>query len=122
MLKIPTLPNEVLDSILTVLQVDGDFSTLCSVAQASWNMYEIAIPKIYETVVINKRNQRKIMFGHGKSFARFNRGGKSYMMGLLRYELTYRHNEWGYSERSSGRLHPQVGIQRGTHISDLKIL
>jgi hypothetical protein len=83
MLKIPTLPNEILDSILTVLEVDGDFSTLCSVAQASRNMYSLAVPKIYETVVINKRNQRKIKYGHGNSFARFARDGKSYMMGLL---------------------------------------
>ena len=77
MLRIPTLPNEIIDAILTALGVDGDYSTLCSVAQANRNMYNIAIPKIYKTAVINKRNQRKIKFGHGKSFARFDRDGKS---------------------------------------------
>ena len=67
MLKIPTLPNEIIDSILTVLQVDEDFPTLCSVAQASRNMYNLSIPKIYETVVFNNNNQGKIKYGHGKS-------------------------------------------------------
>ena len=74
MLKIPTLPNEILDSILTVLEVDADYSTLCSVAQASRNMYNLAIPKIYETVVINKNNQGKIRYGHGKSSERSHDG------------------------------------------------
>jgi len=110
MLKIPTLPNEVLDSILTVLQVDGDFSTLCSVAQASRNMYEIAIPKIYETVVFNKKNQRKVRYGHGNSSKMFGRDGKSHDVRLLSYELTYRHNKQAHSKRSSGRLYPQAGI------------
>jgi hypothetical protein len=75
MLKIPTLPNEILDSILTVLKVDKDFSTLCSVAQASRNMYNIAIPKIYETVVFNKDNQGKIGYGHGESSKRLSHDG-----------------------------------------------
>jgi len=74
MLKIPTLPNEILDSILTVLEVDEDYSTLCSVAQASRNMYNLAIPKIYETVVFNKKTQRKIKYGHGKLSKRLHDG------------------------------------------------
>jgi hypothetical protein len=77
MLKIPKLPNEILDSILGLLKVDGDFSTLCSVAQANRNLYNLVIPKIYETVVINKNNPRKIAYGHGKSSARSSRNGGS---------------------------------------------
>jgi len=122
MLKIPTLPNEILDSILTLLKVDGEFSTLRSVAQAAQNMYNLAIPKIYETVVFNERNQSKIMYGHGKSWKsskNASRDGKSYDSRLLSGMLTDRP---AYSERSGGRLHQQAGIQRGAQIPDFEIL
>jgi len=74
-------------------------------------MYNLAIPRIYETVVFNKNNQGKIRYGHGKSTERFSRDGKSCEKRLLRYELTYRHNKQAHSKRSSGRLYPQAGIR-----------
>jgi len=119
MLKIPTLPNEILDSILSLLQVDGDFSTLRSVAQANQNMYDLAIPKIYETVVFNEKNQSKIMYGHGKSSKSSSRGGKPYNSRLMSDILTDRP---AYSQRPSGRLYTQAGIQGGAQIPDLEIL
>jgi len=69
MLRIPRLPNEVVDSILEILKKEGDFRTLTSVARVSRVMYDIAIPKIYETVVFsqttgNKNNHAKIQYGH----------------------------------------------------------
>ena len=119
MLKIPTIPNEILDSILSLLKVDGNFSALCSIAQANQNMYNLAIPKIYETVVFNEKNQWKIMYGHGKSSKSSSRDGTFYDSRLLSCMLTDRP---AYSERSGGRLHQQAGIQRGAQIPDPEIL
>ena len=53
--------------ILNILQERGEFKTLTSVARVDRNMYDIAIPKIYQTVTVNERNRDKIGYGHGTS-------------------------------------------------------
>jgi hypothetical protein len=63
--RIPKLPNEIVDSILEILKIEEEFNTLTSVARASHNMYNIAIPKIYETVVVNEKNRSTVGYGHG---------------------------------------------------------
>lgn len=57
--RIPQLPNEVVDSILEILKVEGQFNTLTSVARVSHTMYNIAIPKLYDTVVFSKTQKRR---------------------------------------------------------------
>ena len=51
--------------ILDMLKQDGEFKALTSAARATKTMYDIAIPKIYETVVVNERNRSTIGYGHG---------------------------------------------------------
>ena len=71
--RIPKLPNEVVDAILEVLKVEEEFKTLTSVARVNHTMYDIAIPKIYETVIFSetvgkgkkgKNNHAMIAYGH----------------------------------------------------------
>jgi hypothetical protein len=45
-----------------------------SVARASRAMYTLAIPRIYESVHINRRNSRKIGYGHGGVSTSFDEG------------------------------------------------
>jgi hypothetical protein len=65
--KIPQLPTEVLDLILSMLRSDTPNyrKTITTVARVSRSMYALAIPRIYKSVYINKRNSRKIGYGHG---------------------------------------------------------
>jgi hypothetical protein len=63
--QIPKLPNEIVDSILEILKIEEEFNTLTLVARASHNMYDIAIPRIYETVVVNEKNRSTVGYGHG---------------------------------------------------------
>jgi len=72
--KIPILPNELLDLILNILQERGEFKSLTSVARVDRNMYDIVIPKIYQTVIVNKRNRSMIGYGHGTSTSNLNLG------------------------------------------------
>jgi len=65
--KIAILPNELLELILNILQERGEFKTFTSVARVNRNMYDIAIPKIYQTVIVNERNRSKIGYSHGTS-------------------------------------------------------
>jgi len=77
--RIPKLPNEVVDAILEILKVEEEFKTLTSVARANHTMYDIAIPKIYETVIFSetvgkgkkgkkgKNNHAMIAYGHSPS-------------------------------------------------------
>ena len=52
---------------MELLRVQGDFKTLTSVARVNRNMYDIVIPKIYQTVIVNERNKSKVGYGHGNS-------------------------------------------------------
>jgi len=77
--RIPKLPNEVVDAILEILKVEEEFKTLTSVARVNHTMYDIAIPKIYETVMFSetvgkgkkgKNNHAMIACGHSHSASR----------------------------------------------------
>jgi hypothetical protein len=62
------LPAELLEVIFGMVKEDKDFkTTLSSVARANRAMYNVVIPKIYETVVINDRNRSMIGYGHGSA-------------------------------------------------------
>ena len=74
--RIPKLPNEVVDAILEVLKVEEELKTLTSVARVNHTMYDIAIPKIYETVIFSetvgkgkkgKNNHAMVAYGHSSS-------------------------------------------------------
>lgn len=56
------LPNELIAMIVRFLK--GDLSALASVAQVSHDLYDFAIPLLYEKVTINKKNVRQIGYGH----------------------------------------------------------
>jgi hypothetical protein len=59
------LPTEIIDSILEIIKREEDFKTLCSAARVNKAMYDIVVPKIYETVVINEKNKDIVGYGHG---------------------------------------------------------
>lgn len=61
---IPYLPNEVIERILEFLKLDKNFKALNMVARSNQTMYDLAIPKIYEVVVVNERNVKTIGYGH----------------------------------------------------------
>jgi hypothetical protein len=63
------LPEEIVLSILDCLRQGDEYGSLATVARANQEMYDRAIPTIYETVVINKRNRRTIGYGHSASQA-----------------------------------------------------
>lgn len=62
----PQLPNEIIDVILECVKDNGHLQSLASIAWANHNMYDIAIPKLYETVTIkkDKENQKQLAYGH----------------------------------------------------------
>ena len=74
------MPTEILDMILEMLRKDGEFKALAAAARASKTMYDIAIPKIYETVVVNERNRSTIGYGHGTEDS-ISKQGKTAMRG-----------------------------------------
>jgi len=71
--RIPKLPNEIVDAILEILKEEMKFKTLASVARVNHTMYDIAVPKIYETVVFKgtseqgMNNHAMIAYGHSPS-------------------------------------------------------
>jgi hypothetical protein len=58
------LPNEIILSILEFLKLDDDLPSLAAVVRANKNMYNLAIPKLYETVTVTERNQYNIGYGY----------------------------------------------------------
>jgi hypothetical protein len=58
------LPNELVDAILGFLKADDDLPALAAVVRTNQHMYDLAIPKLYETVPINERNKDTIGYGH----------------------------------------------------------
>jgi hypothetical protein len=71
---IPHLPNEIIVSILEFLKLDKNFKALTMVARCNQTMYDLAIPKIYEVVVVNERNVGMIGYGHGTKSVDKNEG------------------------------------------------
>ena len=64
------LPNEIIDVILNYVKDNGHLKSLASIARTSHNMYDIAIPKLYETITIkeDKKNRRQLAYGHSNWF------------------------------------------------------
>ena len=58
------LPNELIEVIIEHIKVDGNFKTLAAIARANHNMYNIVIPKLYETVTVKANNERCVAYGH----------------------------------------------------------
>jgi hypothetical protein len=58
------LPNELIEVIVEHIKVDGNFKTLAAIARASQNMYNIVIPKLYETVTVTAKNEKYVAYGH----------------------------------------------------------
>jgi hypothetical protein len=58
------LPTEIMDHIISFLKADDDLPALAAVAQVNHDMYNLAIPKLYESVTINKDNKEHIKYGH----------------------------------------------------------
>lgn len=57
------LPIEIIDAILSFLKANNDLSALTAVARANRTMYDLAIPKLYETVTMTERNEDQIEYG-----------------------------------------------------------
>jgi len=58
------LPNELIEIIVEHIKVDENFKTLAAIARASRNMYNIVIPKLYETVTVKAKNEKYVAYGH----------------------------------------------------------
>jgi len=56
------LPNELIALIVGLLK--DDISTLAVVARVKHDLYDFAIPMLYGTVTINKKNVRQVGYGH----------------------------------------------------------
>jgi hypothetical protein len=57
------IPNEVFNMIICSLQADNDLAALAAVARANQHMYDLAIPKLYETVTMTDWNEDQIGYG-----------------------------------------------------------
>jgi hypothetical protein len=50
--------------VIGYLKKDEQYKALASIAQCSQGLYELAIPKLYETVTVTKENQEMLVYGH----------------------------------------------------------
>jgi len=57
------LPTEVIASILDILAGDQAMHTLAILASSNKMMYDLAIPRLYDTIRITDTNQDKLLFG-----------------------------------------------------------
>jgi hypothetical protein len=57
------LPNEIMTSIIDILAAEGQFGTLANAARASKLMYDIVIPKLYNTIYITEKNRLYFTYG-----------------------------------------------------------
>jgi hypothetical protein len=58
------LPNELIEVIVEHIKEDGNLKTLAAIARASQHMYDIVIPKLYETVKVTAKNEKYVAYGH----------------------------------------------------------
>jgi hypothetical protein len=63
------LPNELVDVILEYIKEDGQLESLAAIARANQAMYDIAIPKLYETITVKACNQDRLDYGHTRLLA-----------------------------------------------------
>jgi hypothetical protein len=59
----PTLPNEIITSILEILIAEEAMHTLATFAIANKAMYAVIYPKLYRTIRITDTNQDKLLVG-----------------------------------------------------------
>jgi hypothetical protein len=60
----PKLPNELLGRIILQLQRERRYHTLAEFARASKAFYDLAIPKLYETIILTDYSLSKLEYGH----------------------------------------------------------
>jgi hypothetical protein len=58
------LPTEIMDHIISFLKADDNLPALAVVARVNHDMYDLVIPKLYESVTINEDNKQHINYGH----------------------------------------------------------
>jgi len=54
--------------IIEHLKKDEQYKTLASIARCSQGLFELAIPKMYETITVTKYNQNRLVYGHSRDF------------------------------------------------------
>jgi hypothetical protein len=54
------IPNELIRRVMDALHQEEQLATLSTMALASRALYELAIPKIYETIVVTENNMDKV--------------------------------------------------------------
>jgi hypothetical protein len=72
--KVPTgppvmisdLPLEVMSLIIGCIKADKQFKTLTKLARVNKYYYDLVIPTLYETVVVNAKNRFKVIYGHAR--------------------------------------------------------
>jgi hypothetical protein len=50
--------------VIGYLKKDEQYKTLASIAQYSQGLFELATPKLYETITVTKENQEMLVYGH----------------------------------------------------------
>jgi hypothetical protein len=60
------LPNELLLRIVAHLQRTRQYRSLAELARANMACYDLAIPKLYETIILTDYSQSKLRYGHGE--------------------------------------------------------
>lgn len=65
--KAAQLPIEIMDHIVSFLKANDDLPALAAMVRVNQDIYDLAIPKLYESVTINERNKQHIEFGHSFS-------------------------------------------------------
>jgi hypothetical protein len=95
-----TLPNELLSRIVSLLQSKRQYHTLAEFARANRNFYDIAIPKLYETIIVTERNEPLLRYGH---YAGRDSEGK-----VLVASSTVRLAGWRGADVSDGNSDPNV--------------
>lgn len=57
------LPYDIIREIISHLKTDEQFETLASLAQVNHSVYDLAIPRLYETITIKDGNQEQLAYG-----------------------------------------------------------
>lgn len=59
------LPREVVELVIKFIRKDRHFKTLTRLAHVNQYYYDLVIPTLYETVVVNDGNRYRVDYGHG---------------------------------------------------------
>jgi len=77
--KMAQLPTEIMDHIISFLKANDNLPALAAVAQVNHKMYNLAIPRLYESVTINEHNKEHIKYGHSPLPLKLRNGMYMYM-------------------------------------------